>query len=79
MLHSSLCASGTQAVVSSHLRSVPGLLHGPLPPHPPIVLPHPHPLAPGGSWNLLVECLVAETGLLRLRVVILRLINVLPI
>ena len=62
MPRSSLCASGTQAVFSSHLRSVPGLLHGPLPPleplppppllvlplppHPLLVLPHPQPLAP---------------------------------
>ena len=62
MPHSSLCASGTQAVFSSHLRSVPGLLHGPLPPieplppqpqlvlpyppHPPLVLPHLNPSLP---------------------------------
>ena len=52
MPRSSLCASGTQAVVSSHLRSVTGLLHGPHPPpsHPPLEpFPHlllspPHPL-----------------------------------
>jgi len=52
MPRSSLCASGTQAVVSSHLHSVPGLLHGPHPPpsHPPhqpfphLLLPPPHPM-----------------------------------
>ena len=66
MPHSSLRASGTQAVFSSHLRAVPGLLHGPLPPleplppqpqlvlplppHPPLVLPHPQPLAPAALF-----------------------------